>query len=196
MRELELDLVDIGLKNPLIIKSNDDLENLQISSSSAFVKYSPDNLMASPRTNESLISDQYNSNTNLNRHPLHSLSNLSLCSIVSLESADFNNKSRSAVEKSACNTNSPFKRNLSNNPKNNIGIENMLYGDICNSKEPADLKFNVAEQELLKSVSEFENLLKLTDDDDIISPSINRISDLCIANKSNSKGSADSAYGR
>ncbi|XP_050548697.1 uncharacterized protein LOC126910297 isoform X2 [Daktulosphaira vitifoliae] len=195
MRELELDVVDIGLKNPLIIKSNDNLENLQISPSSAFVKYSPVNLLASPKSNESIIFDQYNSNTNLNRHPLHSLSNLSLCSIVSLESADFNNKSHSAIEKSSDNLNSLFKRNLSNNPKNNIGIENMLYGDISNCKQPAELKFDIAEQELLKSVSEFENLLKLTDDDDIISPSINRISALSIVNGSNSNSSADSAYG-
>ncbi|XP_050424814.1 zinc finger C2HC domain-containing protein 1A-like isoform X2 [Adelges cooleyi] len=195
MRELELDIVDIGLINPMISKSNDNIENLQLSPSSAFVKYSPVHSLPSPNNNESTFPEQYLSNSNLNRHPLHSLSNLSLCSIVSLESADFNNKTHSAVVRGTDFIKSPLKRSVSHNPKKHIGIENMLYGDNTDNKDPSELKFDLAEQELLKSVSEFENLLKLTDDDDIISPSLNRNSALSMINGVNSNSSVDSAYG-
>lgn len=195
MKELELDIVDIGLKNPLNCSPTDNVDNLQISPTSAFVKYSPVSpLVASPENIENIFPDQFHPETNLNSHPLHNLSNLSLCSIVSIESADFNNKIHSALVRDTELLKSPTKRNASHNPKKHIAIENMLYGDSENSQP--NLKFDLAEQELLKSVSEFENLLKLTDDDDIVSPSFNRTSTFSMVNGVNSNGSADSAYGR
>jgi len=196
MKELELDIIDIGLKNPLNCTPTDNIENLQISPISAFVKYSPVSslLLASSDNIENLIPDQFHTETNLNSHPLHSLSNLSLCSIVSIESADFNSKTHSAVVRGTELLKSPAKRTISHNPKKHIAIENMLYGD--SKKDKSNLKFDLAEQELLKSVSEFENLLKLTDDDDIVSPSLNRASALSMVNGINSSCSADSAYGR
>jgi len=196
MKELELDITDIGLKNPLNSCLTDNIENLQISPSSAFVKYSPVSpLVASPENIENSFPEQFYTDTNLNNHPLHSLSNLSLCSIVSIESADFNDKTYSAVIKDKDSVESSTKRGVSQNPKNNIAIENMLYGDT--EKNKSNIKFDLAEQELLKSVSEFENLLKLTaDDDDIVSPSLNRISALSMINGVHSNSSADSAYGR
>lgn len=189
--ELDIDIIDIGLKKPLNYSSTDNIENLQISPKSAFVKYSPvPLLLTSPdNNNENVFSDQFHSDTNLNSHPLHSLSNLSLCSIVSLESADFSPKTHSAELPKNIS-----KRNVSHSFKKQIPIENMLYGD--NEKDRSNLKFDIAEQELLKSVSEFENLLKLTDDDDIVSPSLNRTSALSMINGVNSNSSADSAYGR
>lgn len=195
MKELELDIIDIGLKNPLNCTPTDNIESLQISPTSAFVKYSPVSLLvASPDNVENQIPDQLHTETNLNRHPLHSLSELSLCSIVSIESSDFNNKTHSAIVRGTDFPISPTKRSVSNNPKKHIAIENMLYGD--SKKDKSNLKFDLAEQELLKSVSEFENLLKLTDDDDIVSPSLNRTSALGMINGINSSCSADSAYGR
>lgn len=189
--ELDIDIIDIGLKKPFNCSSTDNIENLQISPKSAFVKYSPVPLsLTSPHSNnDNVFSDQFHSDTNLNSHPLHSLSNLSLCSIVSLESADFSPKTHNAE----LTKNIP-KRNVSHSFKKQIPIENMLYGD--NEKDRPNLKFDIAEQELLKSVSEFENLLKLTDDDDIVSPSLNRTSALSMINGVNSNSSADSAYGR
>lgn len=194
MKELELDVIDIGFKNPLNCTPTDDVQNLQISPTSAFVKYSPVSLIASPNNIENVFPNSADhTETNLNSHPLHSLSNLSLCSIVSIESVDFNNKTRSAIVRGT--ELSPIKRNISHNPKKQIAIENMLYGD--SEKDKSNLKFDLAEQELLKSVSEFENLLKLTaDDDDIISPSLNRTSAFSIINGVHSNSSADSAYGR
>lgn len=186
MKELELDIIDIGLKNPLNFNSTDNNENLQISPKSAFVKYSPVPVTSPDSNNANAFPNQFHSDSNLNNHPLHSLSNLSLCSIVSIESADFSPKAHSAeLPKNSS------KRNIS---KKQIPIENMLYGD--NEKNRPNLKFDIAEQELLKSVSEFENLLKLTDDDDIVSPSLNRTSALSMINGVNSNSSADSAYGR
>lgn len=191
MKELELDIIDIGLVNPLNCTPANNIENLQMSPKSAFVKYSPVPLpLTSPDSNmENEFSNQFQSETNLNSHPLHSLSNLSLCSIVSLESADFSPKTHSAELPKNIS-----KRNVSHSSKRQIPIENMLYGD--NEKDRPNLKFDIAEQELLKSVSEFENLLKLTDDDDIVSPSLNRTSALSMINGVNSNSSADSAYGR
>lgn len=194
MKELELDLVDIGLKNPLNCIPTDN-ENLQISPTSAFVAYSPvPSLVASPDNIENTFPNQFQIDTNLNNHPLHSLSNLSLCSIVSIESSDFNNKTHIALVRGTEFLKSPSKRAVSHNTKKHIDIENMLYGD--NEKNKSNLKFDLAEQELLKSVSEFENLLKLTDDDDIVSPSLNRTSVISMINGINSNSSADSAYGR
>lgn len=195
MKELELDVIDIGLKNLLSCTPTDNVQNLQISPTSAFVKYSPVSpLTASPNNTENVFSNHAdNIETNLNSHPLHSLSNLSLCSIVSIESVDFNNKTRSAIVRGT--QLSPVKRNPSLNPKKQIAIENMLYGD--SEKDKSNLKFDLAEQELLKSVSEFENLLKLTaDDDDIVSPALNRTSAFSMINGVHSNSSADSAYGR
>lgn len=196
MKELELDVNDLCLKNPLNCTPTDNLENLQISPTSAFVKYSPVSpLVGSPDNNENILPDQFQAETNLNSHPLHSLSNLSLCSIVSIESADFSNKAHSALERETEFSKSPTKRSISHNPKKQIAIENMLYGD--SEKYQSNLKFDLAEQELLKSVSEFENLLRLTvDDDDIVSPSLKRTSVLSMMNGVNSNSSADSAYGR
>ncbi|VVC34396.1 Hypothetical protein CINCED_3A018987 [Cinara cedri] len=194
MKELELDSVDIGIKNPLNCTPTDNIENLQISPMSAFVKYSPNSLLTTPDNVENLYSDEFHTETNLNNHPLHSLSNLSLCSIVSIESADFNNKTQNDVMQCIETPKSPSKRNVILNPKKQLAIENMLYGD--NNKNKSNLKFDLAEQELLKSVSEFENLLKLTDDDDIVSPSFNRTSALSMMNGININSSADSAYGR
>lgn len=197
IKELELDIIDIGLKNPLNCAPTDNIENLKISPTSAFVKYSPPNtspFVTSPDNVENSISGQFHTDTNLNSHPLHSLSNLSLCSIVSIESADFNNKTHSAIVRSTELSKSPTKRSVSHNSKKQIAIENMLYGD--NKKDTSNLKFDLAEQELLKSVSEFENLLKITDDDDIVSPSLNRTSALSMINGVNFNSSADSAYGR
>lgn len=252
MKELELDIIDIGFKKPLNFIPKDNIENLKISPTSAFVKYSPvsslgspenienilpnqshndtlaslenmentltnqfhketltypeniekvlpdqihKNTLDSPENIENVLPDQFQKETNLINHPLHNLSNLSLCSIVSIESADFNNKIHSAVIRSIEFSKSPTKRCISHNPKKQIAIENMLYGDNEKDLKP-DLKFDLAEQELLKSVSEFENLLKLTDDDDIVSPSLNRTSALSMINGVNSNSSADSAYGR
>lgn len=195
IKELELDIIDIGLKNPLNCTQTDNIENLQFSPTSAFVKYSPVSpLMMSSDDIGNLIPDQFHTETNLNSHPLHNLSNLSLCSIVSIESADFNNKTHSALVRGTELPKSPTKRINSHNPKRHIAIENMLYGD--SKKDKSNLKFDLAEQELLKSVSEFENLLKLTDDDDIVSPSLNRTSALSMINGVNYSCSADSAYGR
>lgn len=197
MKELELDIIDIGLKNPLNFSPTDDLENLQTSPTSAFVKYSPNSpIVVSPDNIDQSFPDELHLDSNLNSHPLHNLSNLSLCSIVSIESADFNNKTHSAV---ARNTEpelpiSPIKRAVTHNPRKHIAIENMLYGD--SDKNKSNIKFHLAEQELLKSVSEFENLLKLTDDDDIVSPFLNRTPALSMINGVNSNSSADSAYGR
>lgn len=195
--DLDIDIIDIGLKNPLNCTPTDSIENLQISPTSAFVKYSPVSpLVASPDNTENTFPNEFHSDTNLNSHPLHNLSNLSLCSIVSIESVDFNNKTHSAVMQDTVTDlpKTPTKRNVSHNHKKHIAIENMLYGD--NEKDKSNLKFDLAEQELLKSVSEFENLLKLTDDDDIVSPSLNRTSALNMINGINSNSSADSAYGR
>ncbi|XP_025201486.1 zinc finger C2HC domain-containing protein 1A-like isoform X2 [Melanaphis sacchari] len=196
MKELDLDIniIDIGLKNPLKCVQTDNIENLQMSPTSAFVKYSPvSSLVVSPDNIENTFPNDFHSDTNLNNHPLHNLSNLSLCSIVSIESADFNNKIHSAVERDIDHLKSPTKRNINHNNKKHIAIENMLYGD--NEKNKSNLTFDLAEQELLKSVSEFENLLKITDDDDIVSPSLNRTSALSMINGINSNSSADSAYG-
>ncbi|CAI6347987.1 unnamed protein product [Macrosiphum euphorbiae] len=196
MKELDLDIniIDIGLKNPLNITTSDNIENLQLSPTSAFVKYSPVSpLVSSPDNIENAFPNEFHSDTNLNSHPLHNLSNLSLCSIVSIESADFNNKTHSAIVRGTDHPKSPTKRNISHNHKKHIAIENMLYGD--NEKDKSNLNFDLAEQELLKSVSEFENLLKITDDDDIVSPSLNRTSALSMINGINSNSSADSAYG-
>lgn len=198
MKELELDIIDIGLKNPLNCTPTDNVENLQISPTSAFVKYSPVSpvspLIRSPDIAENSFPDQFQTESNLNNHPLHSLSSLSLCSIVSIESADFNNKTHSAVVEVPELSKSPTKRSTAHNPRKHIAIENMLYGD--GEKDKSNLKFDLAEQELLKSVSEFENLLKLTDDDDLVSPYLNRTSALSMINGINSNSSADSAYGR
>uniref|UniRef100_A0A2S2PI16 C2HC/C3H-type domain-containing protein n=1 Tax=Schizaphis graminum TaxID=13262 RepID=A0A2S2PI16_SCHGA len=200
MKELDLDIniIDISLKNHLNCTPNDNIESLQMSPTSAFVKYSPvSSLQVSPDNIENIentFPNEFHSDTNLNSHPLHNLSNLSLCSIVSIESADFNNKTHSAVEQGTDHLKSPTKRNINHNHKKNIAIENMLYGD--NEKDKSNLTFDLAEQELLKSVSEFENLLKITDDDDIVSPSLNRTSALSMINGINSNSSADSAYGR
>jgi len=197
MKELDLDMniIDIGLKNPLNFTPSDNIENLQMSPTSAFVKYSPVSpLVSSPDNIENAFPNELHSDSNLNSHPLHNLSNLSLCSIVSIESADFNNKTLSAIVQGTDHPKSPIKRNISHNHKKHIGIENMLYGD--NEKDKSNLNFDLAEQELLKSVSEFENLLKITDDDDIVSPSLNRTSALSMINGINSNSSADSAYGR
>jgi len=193
--DLDLDIIDIGLKNPLNCATSDNIENLQLSPTSAFVKYSPVSpLVSSPDNIENTFSNEFHSDTNLNSHPLHNLSNLSLCSIVSIESADFNNKAHSAIVRVTDHPKSPTKQNISHNDKKNIAIENMLYGD--NKKIKSNLNFDLAEQELLKSVSEFENLLKITDDDDIVSPSLNRTSALSMINRINSNSSANSAYGR
>ncbi|XP_015367078.1 PREDICTED: zinc finger C2HC domain-containing protein 1A-like [Diuraphis noxia] len=82
------------------------------------------------------------------------------------------------------------KKNISkSNHKKYIAIEDMLYGD--NEK---NLNFDLAEQELLKSVSEFENLLKITDEDNIVPPSLNRTSVISMISGINSKSSADSTY--
>lgn len=194
MKELELDIIDIGLKNQLNCSPTENVDNLEISPTSAFVKYSPVSPLTSPENIENTLPNQFHPDSNLNSHPLHNLSNLSLCSIVSIESADFNNKTHSAIVRSTDFPKSPSKRNVSHNPKKHIAIENMLYGD--NEKNKSELKFDLAEQELLKSVSEFENLLKLTDDDDIVSPYLNRTSALSMINGINSNSSADSAYGR
>jgi len=70
----------------------------------------------------------------------------------------------------------------------------MLYSD--NEKYNSNLNFDLAEQELLKSVSEFENLLKITDEDDIVLFSLNRTSILSMVNGINSNSSTDSVYGR
>ncbi|CAH1723121.1 uncharacterized protein LOC114129103 isoform X2 [Aphis gossypii] len=196
MKELDLDIniIDIGLKNTSNCTPNNNIENLPMSPTSAFVKYSPvSSLVVSPDNIENTFPDEFHSDTNLNSHPLHNLSNLSLCSIVSIESADFNNKTHSAVERGTDHLKSPTKRNINHNHKKQIAIENMLYGD--NEKDKSNLTFDLAEQELLKSVSEFENLLKITDDDDIVSPSLNRTSALSMINGINSNSSADSAYG-
>lgn len=195
MKELELDIIDIGLKNPLSFSPTDNVENLQISPTSAFVKYSPSSpVVVSPDNIDHSFPNKFQEDSNLNDHPLHNLSNLSLCSIVSIESADFNNKTLSAMVRGTELPRSPTKRTASHNPRKHIAIENMLYGDF--EKNKSNIKFHLAEQELLKSVSEFENLLKLTDDDDIVSPSLNRTSALSMINGVNSNSSADSAYGR
>jgi hypothetical protein len=195
MKELELEIIDIGLKNPLNFSQTENTENVQISPTSAFVKYSPNSpVVVSPDNVDHPISNEFNLDSNLNSHPLHNLSNLSLCSIVSIESADFNNKTHSAVVQGTELSISPTKRTISHNPRKHIAIENMLYGD--SEKNKSNIKFHLAEQELLKSVSEFENLLKLTDDDDIVSPSLNRTSALSMINGVNSNSSSDSAYGR
>ncbi|XP_022169212.1 uncharacterized protein LOC111032985 isoform X3 [Myzus persicae] len=192
--DLDIDIIDIGLKNPLNCTLSDNIENLQMSPTSAFVKYSPVSpLVSSPDNIENTFPNEFHSDTNLNNHPLHNLSNLSLCSIVSIESADFNNKTQSAIVRGTDHPKSPTKRSISHNHKKHIAIENMLYGD--NEKNKSNLNFDLAEQELLKSVSEFENLLKITDDDDIVSPSLNRTSALSMINGINSNSSADSAYG-
>jgi len=193
MKELELDVIDIGLKNPL---NSTPADSLKISPTSAFVRYSPASPVEGSADNiENVYSNQFHTETNLNSHPLHNLSNLSLCSIVSIESNDFNNKTHSAVVKGSELPNYTVKRNISHNPKKQIAIENMLYGD--SEKKKSNLEFDLAEQELLKSVSEFENLLKLTaDDDDIVSPFLNRTSALSMINGVHSNSSADSAYGR
>ncbi|XP_025409376.1 zinc finger C2HC domain-containing protein 1A-like isoform X2 [Sipha flava] len=194
MKELELEIIDIGLKNPLNFSQTENTENVQISPTSAFVKYSPNSpVVVSPDNVDHPISNEFNLDSNLNSHPLHNLSNLSLCSIVSIESADFNNKTHSAVVQGTELSISPTKRTISHNPRKHIAIENMLYGD--SEKNKSNIKFHLAEQELLKSVSEFENLLKLTDDDDIVSPSLNRTSALSMINGVNSNSSSDSAYG-
>lgn len=194
MKELELDTVDISIKNPLNCAPTDNIENLQISPMSAFVKYSPVSSLTTLDNVENEFPDQFHAETNLNNHPLHRLSNLSLCSIVSIESADFNNTTQSSVVRCTESQKSPIKRNVSHNPKKYLAIENMLYGD--SDKNKSNLKFDLAEQELLKSVSEFENLLKLTDDDDIVSPSFNRTSTVSMMNGIHINSSADSAYGR
>jgi len=193
--DLDIDIIDIGLKSPSNFAPSDNIENLQISLTSAFVKYSPVSpLVSSPDNIENAFSNEFHSDTNLNSHPLHNLSNLSLCSIVSIESADFNNKTHSAKVQGTDHPKSPTKGNISHKDRKNIAVENMLYGD--NEKNKSNLNFDLAEQELLKSVSEFENLLKITDDDDIVSPSLKRTSALSMINKINSNSSADSAYGR
>lgn len=196
MKELELDTVDIGIKNPSNGAPTDNIENLQISSMSAFVKYSPISSLTTPDSVENLFPDQLHTETNLDNHPLHSLSNLSLCSIVSIESADFNtnNNTQSAEMRCTGSPKSPIKRGVAHNPKKYLAIENMLYGD--SDKNKSNLKFDLAEQELLKSVSEFENLLKLTDDDDIVSPSFHRTSALSMMNGVTVNSRSDSAYGR
>lgn len=196
MKELELDVIDIGLKNPLNSTPTDNVQSLNTSPTSAFVKYLPGSPLENfPDIIENVYPNEFHTETNLNNHPLHSLSNLSLCSVVSIESNDFNNKTHCVVVKDSGLPSYTVKRNLSHNSKKQIDLENMLYGD--SEKEQARLKFDLAEQELLKSVSEFENLLKITaDDDDIVSPFLNRTSALSMINGAHFNSSADSAYGR